>query len=394
MSMQQIAKLVVVAVLLVAGWRYALQVEHFSRGVEADLYPSWHAARLVFIEHRSPYSEEAALAIQRGIYGRTVAEGGTPMRDEQRFAYPLFALFPIAPLALVSFATAQKAAFGVCVALVLATTWLWLKVMGVRGTPAIYALTLTAFPVALGIILRQPTVLYLFLLALAAYAAKQERHVLAGIAMGFAAAKPQLALAVMIPLCFWMMADWQRRKRVAVAFTVTLALLASAASVLQPGWLGEWLYTLAAYRTYANSTSPLGVAGVVVAVVLVLLLWRVRVDLDFALAVSAAGVYCLIPFQTYNEALLAPAMFWIWRERKAICAQRFARVAYRLAVVMFSAAMASLVLVWILPRSPVLFELPWRMFIALGALPLPLLVVHRFAFSWRAAAPLGERSGA
>lgn len=55
--------------------------------------------------------------------------------------------------------------------------------------------------------------------------------------------------------------------------------------------------------------------------------------------------------------------------------------------------MAALVLVWILPRSPVLFELPWRMFIALGALPLLLLVVHRFAFAWRAAAPLGERSG-
>jgi hypothetical protein len=385
---RQMAQFAVAAVVLIAGWRYARQVEYFCRGVEADLYPSWYAAQQVFIEHRSPYSEDAARAIQRGIYGRTVEEGGTPMRDEQRFAYPLFALFAMAPLALVSFASAQTVAFWLCVALSLATTWLWSKVMGVRCNFAVCALALAAFPVALGIVLRQPTVLYLFLLALAAYAAKSERYILAGTALGIAAAKPQLALAVMLPLCCWMISDWPHRKRIALAFTATLALLIAAATALQPAWLGEWLHTLAAYRTYANSGSPLGYAAGVVVVLLLVFLWRKRHDLDFALALATAGVYCLIPFQSYNEALLLPAMLWIWRERKVLAVQRFARLAYWLTVFMFSASMVSMLLVWVLPASPVLFELPWRLFIALGALPLPLLVIHRFSFPVHAVAPL------
>ncbi|MFI5103528.1 MAG: hypothetical protein ACHP79_01275, partial [Terriglobales bacterium] len=209
--------------------------------------------------------------------------------------------------------------------------------------------------------------------------------------LGVAAAKPQLALAVLLPLCFWMISDWSHRKRIALAFAATLALLVAAATALQPAWWSEWLHTLAAYRTYANSSSPLGYAAGVVIALLLALLWRERQDLDFALALATAGVYCLIPFQSYNEALLAPAMLWIWRERKVLAAQRFARLAYRLTVVLFSASMASLLLVWVLPQSPVLFELPWRLFIALGALPLPLLVIHRFSFPVRAVAPLSAK---
>lgn len=365
-------------VLLVVGWHYALEFERFSRGVEADLYPSWYAAQQVFIEHRSPYSDEAARAIQRGIYGRTVAEGRTPMRDEQRFVYPLFGLFVMAPLALLSFAAAQNAAFWVFIVLTLAGTLFWTRVMGLRCTPALVAAVLAAFPITSGIVVRQPTVVYLFLLALAAWAAKSGRYGLAGLAAAFAMAKPQLAIAVLIPMLFWAITEWPHRRRIIYAFVLGVTLLAGSAFLLQPGWFPEWLSTVRAYETYANSTSPLGPAAALVAAAGVLLLWRERRELDFALALSAAGVYCLIPFQAYNEALLLPSALWIWRERKQLLERRFSRIAYQFAALLFLAAMAAMLLVLILPPQPALFTTPWRLFIVLGVLPAAVLVLHRY----------------
>jgi glycosyl transferase family 87 len=391
-------RLAVAMILLVAGWRYAMQFAAFSNGVEADLYPSWYAAKQVFVEHRNPYSQKAALAIQRGIYGRTVPQGGTPMRDEQRFVYPLFGIFAMAPLAWLSFAAAQKLVFWIFIILAVAGTCLWARAMQVRCTPVMLALVMATFPITSGIVVRQPSVLYLFFLAFAAWAAKKDRFILAGAAAAFATAKPQLAVVVLVPLLFWTIADWPRRRRIVYSFAVTLALLLGAAFLLQPHWFAEWLSTVAAYRAYTDTKAVLGLTAPVFAVSGVILLWRERRELDFTIALSAAAACLVVPLQTYDLAVLLPAALWIWRERKELLQRRFSRTAYQLAAFMFSASMASLVLVSVLPAGPLLFSLPWRMFTGVGVLAPVLLLLHRyvarssqpFRGAEQAAKPAGE----
>jgi glycosyl transferase family 87 len=378
------AQLALSLVLLAAGWYYTLVILPAGLRAEAgphdeqpvatvnccgrDLYPSWYAARQVWVEHKSPYTEEATRAIQTAIYGKPIT--GTAIRVQQRFAYPLFAIIPMYPLAWLSFATAQKVVFAISVSLVIVTTLLWARTMDVRCTPAVCILVLATYPVIMGIALLQPTVIFLFFLALAACFAKSNRCMLAGVAAAVAVARPQLAIAVLVPLFFWTLADWRGRKRVVLGFTLTLAAQLGVVAFLQPAWLPQWLNAVQAYRSYAPTTLVLpSVPGVAVGmgVLLVLVLWRVRHDLELALALAAAGYQFMAPFQIYNEAILLPAALWLWKRRQVLAETMLSRMPYRLVSLVFSCAMIMTALACVLHS---LYQLPVLLFILLGFTPL------------------------
>ncbi len=60
------------------------------RGNLSDLYPRWLGARELLLHQRNPYSDEVALEIQKGYYGRALdpARPEDP-KDRQGFAYPV-----------------------------------------------------------------------------------------------------------------------------------------------------------------------------------------------------------------------------------------------------------------------------------------------------------------
>src|SRR5207248_1822635 len=64
----------------------------------SDLFPRWLATRELLLNGCDPYSAEVTRDIQRGYYGRPLDRSrATDPIDEQRFAYPLFVVFLLAP---------------------------------------------------------------------------------------------------------------------------------------------------------------------------------------------------------------------------------------------------------------------------------------------------------
>ena len=351
------------ALLVAAGWWYALVVwpemtkaNGYGYWQMGDLHPMWRAAHQVLVEHRSPYRDDV------------------PLHD--RFAYPLLAVFPFAPLALLRYPVAQALAFWCFLGISVLTTWLWTRVEGARCTLALCALVLAAFPVIMGIVLRQPAVLFLFLLALAAWGAKSERYALGGIAAALAAAKPQLAIAVLAPLLLWTLADWSRRKLLALAFASSITLLLAASFALQPAWFSEWLNAIAVYRTYANSApllSPSTPLIAAIAAALLAVLWRLRHDLETAIAVSVAGGQLIVPFQAYHLPLLLPAVLWIWHRRDAFAQRHASCLAYRLGALLLLAALAASALACVVP---LLWKYPALLFVEFSLLTLLVMATY------------------
>src|SRR5439155_6512425 len=68
------------------------------RGVLSDLYPRWVGTRELLFHGKDPYSSEVTRQIQTGYYGRPLdpSRPDDP-RDEQRFAYPVYVVFYLAP---------------------------------------------------------------------------------------------------------------------------------------------------------------------------------------------------------------------------------------------------------------------------------------------------------
>src|SRR5271167_3418832 len=104
--------------LLVSGisWLYASRIhgpwmDHMGLvhdGVKAqmgDLYPRWVGTRELLLRGRNPYSPEVSHEIQMGYYGHTVMqnylETNHNIVDEQRFVYPVYVVFLMAPTVYV-----------------------------------------------------------------------------------------------------------------------------------------------------------------------------------------------------------------------------------------------------------------------------------------------------
>ena len=107
--------LLVAAVLAAGTWGYVYSVliparqadgvvEQRPRGNRSDLYPPWLGARELLLHGRDPYSAEVTAEIQLGFYGRTLdPHNPADPSNEQRFAYPLYTVFLLAPTVFFPF---------------------------------------------------------------------------------------------------------------------------------------------------------------------------------------------------------------------------------------------------------------------------------------------------
>ena len=105
---------------LMATWDYALTLASipafwFKPGIINNFYPLWNASRSI-LHHIDPYSPEVTEQNEIAAYGVTAKVLGTPVR--QRFAYPVYATFPVLPLALLDSGTAKQVALCLFAALV------------------------------------------------------------------------------------------------------------------------------------------------------------------------------------------------------------------------------------------------------------------------------------
>jgi Glycosyltransferase family 87 len=309
------------------------------RGNLSDLYPRWLGARELLLHHRDPYSAEVTREIQAGYYGRPLdpALPNDP-RDEQRFAYPVYVVFLLAPTITLPFAVAQRGFLWLLVALTIASVLLWLRTLGWKvsfeTTVVMVVLTLGSFPLLQGIKLQQLTLLVGGLIAISAALLVEGHLFTAGVVLALATVKPQLALPVSGWFLLWAVSDWSRRCRFCWGFSATMAALFLGAEYWLPGWIGRFREAVVAYRRYnPGAESALNVLltpqlgkglAVVVVIALAVLVWRRRHTLagspahDQVTVLILAATVVLVPqAPLYNQVLLLPGILFAVQQRKA-----------------------------------------------------------------------------
>jgi hypothetical protein len=222
-----------------------------------------------------------------------------------------------------------------------------------------------------GLRFEQLALLVGFLLTAGAWCVSRHHLNTAGALLALATIKPQMAF---LPLCWfamWAVGDWPKRWRLAASFIITMAALFAGGELLLPGWFGYFLSGIAAYRTYAPTSSLPRVAlgdtlgeilGGVLILALLLFARRNRTvasdsqQFPAILAVFLIGAILALPlFAPFNQVLLIlPAMLLI-RDWKAL--PRFSRLVF----------IVSISWPWII--SPLLLLFPPRL-VARNQMPL------------------------
>ncbi|HYN89647.1 MAG TPA: glycosyltransferase family 87 protein, partial [Ardenticatenaceae bacterium] len=237
---------------LAISFGFYFQVSRVQPGA-ADFFTPWLGARARLVEGLNPYSEAVTIRSQRSILGR---EAG-PDEDQLAFAYPLTAVILLAPFAVLAYPVAQ--AFWVSglmlAACVLSRAWVRPR-LGPLALAGLFLWTIFFYPLARGLILGQIAVAVALLFSLAAVlllrpaSPSTRQQIVAGVALAFTLVKPQL-MFLAVPLLLWR--AWRMRQRHAViAFAATGLLLFVTSTLLQPGWLADWLHQLSRYAQYVD----------------------------------------------------------------------------------------------------------------------------------------------
>ncbi len=293
-----------------------------------DLYPRWVGTRELLLNGRNPYGPEVSHEIQMAFYGRPIEQSYDKPRfeiiDEQRFVYPLYVVFLMAPSVHWDFAQLQSWAPVFFGAVTVISMWLWMRVLDWRPSPLAIAsmvmLVLSSPQIAQGLRLRQLGLFVAFLVALASWCVTRQRYAMAGVLLAISTIKPQMVALVLLWFMLWSFGDWRKRWPLAAGFGGSFALLAGGAEWLLPGWPRFFLAGLAAYAKYFPTTSPVrlilgnwigGALSVLALAGLVAFTWGVRKaeadsrEFAYTLALFFIATTLLMPLLTpYNQVFL------------------------------------------------------------------------------------------
>ncbi|MFZ0760838.1 MAG: glycosyltransferase family 87 protein, partial [Candidatus Sulfotelmatobacter sp.] len=359
--LQSVAVLALAAVAAASMWFYVSGIlrahqladaegKQIPRGNLSDLYPRWVGTRELLLHHHNPYSREVTLEIQEGYYGRRLdpARPNDP-KDQQGFAYPVYVVFLLAPLAAVPFPVLLIVFYWLLALLTAVSVWLWLRALRwPLPLPAIAAcivLTLGSFPAVQGIKLQQLSLLVGALLAAAVAGVASGFLFCGGALLALATVKPQLAWPLVVWLLAWAASDWQARRRFVLGFGLVMGLLLAGAEIVLPGWWRMFAEAVRRYHEYTQNQSvlevilnqvlgPFASAGVgrmggqILAGIAVLAcgppLWRLRGEranasgFGGATALVLALTVLVVPmYAPYNQLLLLPAILLLVRDRAA-----------------------------------------------------------------------------
>lgn len=325
-------------------WRYYQNIEIGSLKADlGDMYSPWFGTRELLERGRNPYGPEVSHEIQTAYYGRPLTQEdqqpdpSAPVVDEQRFAYPVYVVFLIAPAIHASFPAVHAWSRVLLTALTVAGIFLWLQVLHWKPprllAAAVVLFLLSSPQIVHGLRLCQLGLLVAFLLALAVWCAGKNYLATAGVCLAFSTIKPQMVVLALLWFMFWTIADWPRRWRLAAGFALALAVLAAAGEWILPGWLHDFWNGLMAYRRYAHRESLLEVAfgpllGMICAAAVILglmvLMWRFRAAaadsgpflrmLALTLTLSTVALPLLPAFN--QVVLILPALLTVrdWRD--------------------------------------------------------------------------------
>ena len=239
-------------------WEQLVNVQYAHlQSQMGDLYSRWVGTRALLVEGKNPYGPEVTHEIQMAFYGHDIHQDrtpGAPTIDEQRFAYPVYVVFLLAPTAHMTFDTVQAVAPAVLAVVVAGDVLLWLAVLHWRVSP-IKAVTVVLFmlsspQIVQGLRLRQLGLIVACLIALGTWLILRDNLIGAGVVLALSTIKPQMAILPLAWFFIWTTGDLVKRWRLLAGFCGAMALLTGAAELLLPGWLQDFLQGLYAYHRY------------------------------------------------------------------------------------------------------------------------------------------------
>jgi hypothetical protein len=324
-------------------WEYYIDVEHGRLKAQmGDLYPRWVGTRELLLNGRNPYGPEVSHEIQMAFYGRPIYQEygrpGVDVIDEQRFAYPVYVVFMLAPTVHLKVAQLQVWAPIIFAALTGMSVLLWLDVLRwwpPRPLVAAIVLFMVSSPQILqGLRLRQLGLVAAFLLALSTWCVARNRLVLAGAFLAISTVKPQMVVLPVAWFLVWSVGRSRRRWPLLAGFGVTLAVLVGIGEAILPGWPRYFVEGLEAYRQYVPMNSVLclilgtwvggTLSGLVIAGLLALA-WRNRGEEadsnEFVRTLAAffIGTTLVLPLLTpFNQVLLLLPTIMIVRDWAAL----------------------------------------------------------------------------
>lgn len=213
-----------------------------------DFYSRWGGARAFWLNGLNPYSDEATLQIQQGIYGRPAKAN----EDPGPFAYPFYVAILIWPLVYLPYAWASAIWLSLLELALVAAVFLTISMY--RWQPPVWLAAFTVLWViifyhgARTIILGQVAGLVFLGLALSLWALHRQADALAGTALAFCTIKPQMVYLIIPALLWW---GWrQKRWRFLGYFSVSLLVLMGVSFIFLPTWPLDFWRQLGTYNSY------------------------------------------------------------------------------------------------------------------------------------------------
>lgn len=324
-------------------WEHYIDVDHGSLKAQmGDLYPRWVGTRELLLRGRNPYGTEVSHEIQMAFYGHVIEQkygvAGVDPIDEQRFVYPVYVVFLLAPTVYMNFSQLQMWAPVIFALLTAISLLLWLDLIRWRPPWALVAatvlFTLGSPQVAQGLRLRQLGLMVAFLLALSAWLIVREHLALAGVILAFSTVKPQMAVLPVVWFLFWGVSAWARRWPLLAGFGVTLAALTGVGELMLPGWPRYFVDGMVAYRKYFPKPSLVSLVagntlGIIVSVIaiagILAFAWRNRnadaASPEFVQTLAAfliCSIFVLPLVFPFNQVLLSLPTMMILRNWPAL----------------------------------------------------------------------------
>lgn len=366
-----------------------------------DLYSRWYGIQQLLRHGRNPYGTEVNREIEVAFYGHILQPGEG--KDEQRFAYPIYVVVLLWPMAFMKYSTVSAIALPLLIAaaaaFTLACTYFvdWPTNRVDQLSAVLFGLSTT--PMLRGLRIEQlSTVVALFLMA-AFIALSKRQFVIAGILLAFSAIKPQMALLPILWAVVWAISKWQERKKLLLALAAMALLFLVVGQALLPGWLRDFFAGLPAYSRYAGSNSFLtmvaGEWGLGATAILGLVgLWAMHsyrkaspasrgFQFTTALILALAAVAMPAMAASHNQILMFPAAFLLLRD-----ARRFAFNLTALFAVILSWTPVMALATWLSGRPDFMFAAKTA---AGVVIPLILIVILvRYATRLRLSSFAGE----
>ena len=314
-----------------------------------DLYAQWFGVRELLLHHLDPYGDTVTRELQVAYYGKELDPSHAALlTHQQRFAYPLYVTFLLAPTVRMQFRTVQIIFWWLLAAATAASVLLWARAVGAKLSTATivvtFAVTFASIPVMQGLTWLQLGLLVAFIIAAAAAAVFSGRLFLAGVLLAVATIKPQMSLLAITWFILWVLGDWRKRHALLFGFACMLGALILASEWLMPTWLQRFPAAVVAYGKHTRVASlldallpaPLSwMAAIFVILVGLRFCWQaLRQPADsFAFALAVASTLTLstlvVPavFQPFNYVLLIPVLLLVIRNWKdLLSASRLSRL--------------------------------------------------------------------